>query len=386
MKTLLTLLLSVAALLLAGEKFAPGVTGNALDGRARLTFDTAKLTPARGTAVFWFKTAQSADTMKNIMLLGLGINKPGWFYIHLNRGQFGVNVRAAKGSTRVECPAKELSPGKWHHAAVVWGKRKNGFIRLYLNGKLCAYQRLDMPESFSSNNLAVGYNASNWKGPSFPGLIDEVALFDVPLSEGDIQQIYRAGMAKKALPATLPGRLLYFPFDGNITPVAGKAAEDELARKMLREAYAKVKLKKYDDETEFQYSYSLPTNEKTPEILTDGNNGTGVHWRQVKVSVTGVFDSTREVTEIEMVTRKYTKWYLLKQLQVSWDDGSGNFSDPVIVNTYAFGKPISKELVDDTCKEYVYSVKNPGKMSRFKITLIGDGYFGINEIRVRAKK
>ena len=376
----------MTALLLAGEKFAPGKVGNALDGRARLTFDTAKLTPARGTAVFWFKTSQSADTMKNIMLLGFGINKPGWFYIHLNRGQFGVNVRSAKGSTRVECSAKELTPNEWHHAAVVWGKRKNGFIRLYLDGKLRAYQRLDMPESFSSNNLAAGYNASNWKEPSFPGLIDELALYDVPLSDTDIQHICKAGSAGKEMPSALPGRLLYFPFDGNTAPVAGKETEAELARKMLREAYRKVKLKKYDDETEFQYSYSLPTKEKTPEILADGNNGTGVHWRQVKVSVTGVFDKTQEVTEIEMVTRKYTKWYLLKQLQVSWDDGSGNFGDPVIVNTYAHGKPISKELVDDTCKEYVYSVKNPGKMSRFKITFIGDGYFGINEIRVRAKK
>ena len=76
----------------------------------------------------------------------------------------------------------------------------------------------------------------------------------------------------------------------------------------------------------------------------------------------------------------------MKQLRVSWDDGSGSFSAPVIVNTYAFGKKIGEKLVDETCKAYVYSVKNPGKMCRFRIDLVGDGYFGLNEIRVRAKK
>ena len=374
------------ALGLPGAKFVPGISGKALDGRAPLAFDPARLTPQGGSALFWFKLSDGALPLKrHAMLLGLGINKPGWFYIYLGRGHFGVNVRSAKSSARVECSASAVKPGEWYHAAVVWGKRKEGFCRIYLNGKLSAYQRLEMPEKFSSSNLAVGYNASHWKSPSFPGAIDELALFDVPLSEEMIQKIMAAGKKGKPSPE-LPGRLLYFPFEGNTTPTAGKSTPPEEAKKLLREAYRKAKITKYPDEVAFRYTYSQPTREKTPDILCDGNNGTGVSWRQLKVAVTGEFETTQNVTEIEIVTRKYTKWYLLKQLQVSWDDGSGNFGDPVIINTYAYGKPISKKLIDESCKEYVYTVKNPGKMCRFKIALVGDGHYGLNEIRVRAKK
>lgn len=385
MKICLSVILSLSALLLAGAKFVPGVSGQALESRFRSVTDLTSFTPEKGSAVFWFKTAAKPADLKGSIVMCFGINRPGWCYFRFDRGYFGVFLRNSKEHTAVSCSAAGLEAGKWHHAAVVWGKRKHGFVRIYLNGKLCAYQRIVMPEKFSSDTLAIGYNSSNWKAPAFPGAVDELALFDVPLSEEMIRKAYEAGKSAKALPE-LPGRLLYFPFDGSTDAVKGTPAAPEEAKQLLRTAYRKAKIKKYDDEIDFRYSYSVPTKEKSPEILSDGNDNTGAVWRQIKVAVTGEFDRTQEVTEIEIVTRKYTKWYLLKQLQVSWDDGSGNFSDPVVVNTYAYGKKISKKNIDETCKVYVYSVKNPGKICRFRIALVGDGYFGINEIRIRAKK
>ena len=385
MKICLSIIFFLSAVLLSGAKFVPGVSGQALEGRLRSVTDLTRFTPESGTALFWFKTSAKPEILRNSMPLCFGINKSGWCYFQLDRGYFGVFLRAAAKNSAVSCSASGLEAGKWHHAAVVWGKRKHGFVRIYLNGRLRAYQRIVMPEKFSSDTLAVGYNSSNWKAPDFPGALDELALFDTALSEEMIRKAYEAGKSGKALPE-LPGRLLYFPFDGNTDAVKGAPAAPEEAKKLLRTAYRKEKVKKYDDEIDFKYSYSVPTKEKTPDALTDGNDNTGAIWRQINVAVTGEFDQTQDVSEIEIVTRKYTKWYLLKQLQVSWDDGSGNFSDPVIVNTYAFGKKISKKTIDETCKVYIYSVKNPGKICRFRIRLIGDGYFGINEIRVRAKK
>lgn len=385
MKKYLVTALCFPILLLYGAKYHPGVAGQAFEGRVRLNFDQEKLTPRSGSVVFWFKTSCNTETVKNAMFLCLGINKPGWFYIRLNRGEFGIHFRNAKGGTTANCSARELGSGKWHHAAVVWGKRKNGFVRIYLNGKLSLYQRLPVPERFSSNVMAIGYNSSNWKAPGFPGMIDELAVFDVPLSEDMIKNIYDSGKNGKVYPEC-PGRLLYFSFDGNTSAAAGKSSSPDAAQKLLRMAYRKAKIKKYVDEIDFNYSFNVPSQEKTPYSLTDGNDGTGVVWRQIKPVITGEFDRTQDVTEIEITTRKYTKWYLLKQLQISWDDGSGIFSDPVLLNTYAFGKKAGKKLIDESCRKYVYSLKNPGKMCRFRITLIGDAYFGINEIRVRVKK
>ena len=386
MKKLLFLTMLCSAFLLTAGKFVPGRAGQALSGRAKAVYDLEKITPRSGSLVFWFKTPAAPSRLQETMLLCFGTAKPGWCYIRLNKGYLEIKFRTPKGYAGTACKVENLKADTWAHAAFVWGIRKEkGFVRIYLDGQLKAYQRVTLPQTFSPGPLALGYNSGNWKSPTFPGVLDEVALFDAPLAEETIGQIRSAGLAGKQLP-DLPGRVHYLPFEGNTHPLQGRPMPPEEAQKLLKNAYRKARLVKYPDEVPFRYSYSQPTKESVPGALNDGNDTTGVHWRQLHVSVTGEFDTTEDVTEIEIVTRKYTKWYLLKQIRVSWDDGSGNFTDPVIINAYAFDKKISKKLVDESCKEYVYSVKNPGKMCRFKITPVGDGYFGFNEIRVRVKK
>jgi hypothetical protein len=49
-------------------------------------------------------------------------------------------------------------------------------------------------------------------------------------------------------------------------------------------------------------------------------------------------------------------------------------------------KPISKKTIDATCKEYIYTVPNLGKMCRFKLEIVNDAYGCINEIRVCENK
>ena len=386
MKKYLALLTFGTALLLPGASFHAGTAGKAFRGRTTAVYDSEKVTPRSGSVLFWFRVDEKADLSRDTIMLCFGVNKPGWGYLRLGRGTLGMNFRVGKGFSRFSAPANGVKQGKWHHLAVVWGIRKEkGFARIYLDGALRSYQRLTLPEKFSPGKLAVGYNSGHWKSPDFPGLIDELALFDVPVSEEMLRKAVEAGKAGKAFPP-MPGRVLYMPFEGSVTPVTGAPTAPEDAKGLLKAAYRKVKVRKYPDEVDFTYSYSVPTNEKTPSCLSDGNNSTGVQWRQVRVSVTGELESSTDVTEIEIVTRKYTKWYLLKQLRVSWDDGSGVFNDPVVINTYACGKKISKKNIDESCREYVYSVKAPGKMCRFKITPVGEGYYGINEIRIRAKK
>jgi hypothetical protein len=385
MKKLLPLLLFCTFFSLTAEKFVPGQVGQALSGRGKAPYDLEKITPKSGSAVFWFKTPDDPAKMQGTMLLCFGTVKSGWTYLRVNKGLLELNFRNGKSYVRTECKIGHLKGGQWVHTALVWGIRKEkGFVRIYLDGQLKAYQRVTLPEAFSPGPLALGYNSGNWKAPGFPGLLDELALFDVPISEEMVRQIHSAGLAKKPVP-DLPGRLRYLPFEGTMQVIQGKPTPPEDAQQLLKEAYRKVRLTKYPDEIPFRYSYSQPSKESAPGALNDGNDNTYVTWRRA-VSVTGEFDTTSDVAEIEIVTRKYTKWYLLKQIRVSWDDGSGNFCDPVIINTYAYDKKISKQLIDESCKEYTYSVKNPGKMCRFKITPVGDGYFGFNEIRIRLKK
>lgn len=376
----------LASFLLSGAEFVPGKSGQALRGRTKLVYDNKVVTPEAGSVAFWFKTDREFKEINGNMLLCLGTYAPGWFFVRLSREGLNVSFRNTKGSETTRTSLDGLKKGVWNHLAVVWGKRKKyGFCRIYINGVLKNYERLTLPEKFSSGPVAVAYNSGSWKEPGFPGELDELALFNVPLSADAVKKICEAGNAGKAFP-DLPGRVLYAPFDKTTAVITGKSADPETRSRLLREAAKKVKITKYPDETDFTYSFSMPTEEKFPGSLNDGNDNTGVTWRKLKVSVTGHFDRTVDAAEIEIVTRKYTKWYLLKQLQVSWDDGSGDFSAPVVINTYAHGKKVGNKVVDESCKTYVYSVKNPGKMCRFKITPVGEGYVGINEIRIRVKR
>ena len=387
MKVLFSILFLAAAFCASGAKFEPGVAGQALRGRVGVPYDSEKITPKGGSAAFWFKLDKTPSELRNAMPLCFGTVGAGWCYTRFDRGALGINFKVGKGFSGTSCPVAALAPGEWHHAVFVWGIRKEqGFLRIYVDGELKLFQRLELPEKFSPGKFAVGYNSGHWKSPDFPGVLDEIAIFDMPIPEETVKKLYETGRKGASLPET-PGMLLYLPFDGNTTAKTGVSASEEVRTKCLRAAARKTKVKKYPDEIEFRYSFTAPCpEEKLPGALNDGNDASGVHWRQRSIAVIGEFDGTVDVAEIEITTRKATKWYLLKQLRVSWDDGSGNFCDPAIVDTYAKGKPIGKALVDDTCRTYVYSVKNPGKMCRFKVVPVGDGYFGINEIRVRAKK
>ena len=387
MKHLFCTLLLAAAVCAPGAKFEPGIAGQALRGRTGVVYDNEKITPKGASAAFWFKLDKSPAELRHAMPLCFGTVGTGWCYLRFDRGTLGAYFKKSKGSSEVNCSVADVAPGEWHHAAFVWGIRKErGFMRIYLDGKLKVFRQLTLPEKFSPGKLAVGYNSGHWKGPDFPGLLDEIAIFDMPIPEETVKNLYETGKKGASLPET-PGMLLYLPFDGNTTAKTGTSAPEEVRTKNLRAAARKTKVKKYPDEIEFRYSFTAPCpEEELPGYLNDGDDSSGVYWHQRSIAVIGEFDGTVDVAEIEISTRKFSKWYLLKQLRVSWDDGSGNFCDPAVVDTYAKGKPISKAQVDETCRSYVYSVKNPGKMCRFRIDPVGDGYFGINEIRVRAKK
>jgi hypothetical protein len=180
--------------------------------------------------------------------------------------------------------------------------------------------------------------------------------------------------------------LLYLPFEDGKNFLTSNATPEKEAKILLRKAAKSVKIKKYPNEVDFLYSFSKPIEEKIPNSLNDGNNNTGIRWHNTQLSIIGEFDRTINAEKIEIVTRKYTKWYLIKQIRVSYDDGSGNFGEPVIINAFAYNKPISKKTIDATCKEYIYTVPNLGKMCRFKLEIVNDAYGCINEIRVCENK
>lgn len=85
---------------------------------------------------------------------------------------------------------------QWYHVAMTWN---GSALALYVDGNLIlSLPALPDTVAYDSNNAAIGRHSTG--GGSFDGRIDEVELFDRPLSASEIQSIFNAGSAGKCKP------------------------------------------------------------------------------------------------------------------------------------------------------------------------------------------
>ncbi|MDI6603477.1 MAG: LamG domain-containing protein, partial [Patescibacteria group bacterium] len=100
---------------------------------------------------------------------------------------FYITSQSAWGNTNAGV-RNQLSD-VWHH---VVGVRQGETIKLYFDGVL-ASEKVHAEAALSvDNNQPIVIGNHEW-GPNFPGLIDEVAIYNRALSASEIQQHYEAG-------------------------------------------------------------------------------------------------------------------------------------------------------------------------------------------------
>ena len=81
-------------------------------------------------------------------------------------------------------------------------------LALYVNGETVADLKVGKP-TFTQNNDGGSIWLTRWKGGAgwdFKGVLDEVAIFNAPLSEDDLATIMEDGL-EKALAVSPVGRL-----------------------------------------------------------------------------------------------------------------------------------------------------------------------------------
>lgn len=82
-----------------------------------------------------------------------------------------------------------FSAGRWTHVVVTWSaldKPGQGTASLFLNGKLVSSVKgINEPFEWDRSKLAIRL------GVNYVGLMDEVAVFDRPLSESEIANLFR---------------------------------------------------------------------------------------------------------------------------------------------------------------------------------------------------
>jgi len=120
------------------------------------------------------------------------------------------------------------------------------------------------------------------------------------------------------------------------------------------------------------------------EVLQDGDDKTFVQWHTAFKSTTDLICELPElcqITQIAFHTYKGHDWFITDELRFSLDDGSGDFSDPVILA----GLPRSATSAgkwDESCSNYVFRVDNPGKAVRIKVTMVTDAYARIWDLDI----
>ena len=134
------------------------------------------------------------------------------------------------------------------------------------------------------------------------------------------------------------------------------------------------------------YSYTVDRRdvEKKPGSLHDGNLTEGISWHTKFTSTTSITCELRETCDldcIEIYVPKWTKWYIVKELRVSLDDGHGDFGDPVVLP----GLPRRTNFEgsrDASCTNHLFAVEKPGKAVRVRVEVVSDAAAAIGEIRL----
>jgi hypothetical protein len=136
----------------------------------------------------------------------LGKNyQTGWWV-----GICGTTLRSYLAGESSRLDGGELSPGEWHHVAVVF----DGTHHIhYVDGERVAIANLAGPLTTNTDPMRIGSDIA-WPHPPDGG-IDEVRLWNVARTEEQI----RAGM--HGLPASPAGLVALWPLNYNANEVAG---------------------------------------------------------------------------------------------------------------------------------------------------------------------
>ena len=142
------------------------------------------------TAAAWIKTT----TIGDIMGWGLATNTQKWiFRVQTDNGNPG-SIRVEVQGGRI-CGWTDVRDGEWHHVAAVLksaGAPTVLNIRLYVDGVQEADQRLAGPStSTRSAALATSGSATRIRLGPFPGLLDDVRIYDKALTQEELERVMR---------------------------------------------------------------------------------------------------------------------------------------------------------------------------------------------------
>ncbi len=159
----------------------------------RLHYFYGRSQDSNPTMSYLSNTWQRPDTLA---YSGYNLDSPRLYYMSFDGGSANAATDNADGQDgRPLTTVTDLSQtwDEWHHVALV--RESSGFVSVYLDGKLEIYQYDPLDPAYSQyvgNTLAIGVRPDYELNATlnFTGLMDEVAVWDRPLSAGEAKSLY----------------------------------------------------------------------------------------------------------------------------------------------------------------------------------------------------
>jgi hypothetical protein len=155
-------------------------------------------------------------------MMGLRTSGNGFYLIQLNDGAVECRLETGNGLFEYVAPAGSTIPQVWQHWAWVYD---GSACKLYVNGSLMG--STSASGEFTNTNVSFAIGKSTLAGFNFVygGRIDEVSLWNIALTQGDIQDIM-----DNELTGTEPGLQLYYKMNqgdpgGNNTSITHLVSE-----------------------------------------------------------------------------------------------------------------------------------------------------------------
>ena len=135
------------------------------------------------TAAAWIKPS---DLNESHWIIG---NEKGWsmFMFGFREGKLELYWRYGPSATTFSLKADYPVNDAFNHVAAVYdGSSRNAY--LYINGELAASDTTTKPLALKmKENLTIGRGMSGNEGQFYKGIIDEVRIYNIPLSAEEIQ-------------------------------------------------------------------------------------------------------------------------------------------------------------------------------------------------------
>jgi hypothetical protein len=196
-----------------GQSLRVGVSvGDTTDLAAPLSPDVAL--PATYTIEAWVKPTELSDQWQRLVLNWGPVGAEHAYHFSIRNNSGLVNAvslfHAQSNGAEPNANGGTVVLNEWQHIA---GVADGSFLRVYLNGEEVAFVPYDGTiRTVAAEGLGIGDSDTALSTIKFNGLLDDVAIWSVPLSPDQIRFQYRNGLNGFGAPVPEPSTLLLVAF------------------------------------------------------------------------------------------------------------------------------------------------------------------------------